>query len=83
MIGVVAGLVGVGFMTGVETLWGDMWARVGLVMVNGGVLDHSITLRFEHKVVGRDSVALGIISLMNVAVVSLGGIGSSLGMTGA
>ena len=65
-------------MTGVGTLWDDVWAHVGLVMVNGGVLDRSI----EHMVVGRDLAALGIVSLTNVAVVGLGGIGSSLGMAG-
>ena len=51
---------------------------MGLVMVNGGVLDRSI----EHRVVGRDSAALGVVSLTNVAVVGLGGIGSRLGMAG-
>ena len=74
---------GVGFVVGVKTLWGDVWAHVGFIMVNGGVLNRSITLGFEHKVVGRDSAALGVISLMNVAIVGLGGIGSSLGMVGA
>ena len=51
---------------------------MGLVMVNGGVLDHSI----EHKVVGHDLAALGIVLLMNMAIVGLGRIGSGLGMTG-
>ena len=67
-----------GFM-GVEALWGDVWACVGLVLVNGGVLNRSI----EHKVVGRDSAAVGIISLANVVVVGLGRVGSNLGMTRA
>ena len=70
---------GVGFVTSIENSWGDVRARVGLVMVNGGVLDRLI----EHKVVGRDSAALGIVSLTNVTVVGLGGIGWSLGMVGA
>ena len=52
---------------------------MGLVMVNGGVLDRLI----EHKVVGCDLAALDVVSLMNVAVVGLGGIGSRLGMMGA
>ena len=52
---------------------------MGLVMVNGGVLDRSI----EHKVVGRNLAALGVVSLTNVAIMGLGGIGRSLGMVGA
>ena len=48
-------------------------------MVNVGVLDRLI----EHKVVGCNLAALGVVSLTNVAVVGLGGIGLSLGMTGA
>ena len=52
---------------------------MGLVMVNRGVLNRSI----EHRVVGHDSAALGIVSLTNMAIVGLGGIGSRLGMTGA
>ena len=68
-----------GFVTGVGTLWDDVWARVGLIMVNRGVLDRLI----EHRVVGRDSAALGVVSLTNVVVVGLGRIGSSLGMAGA
>ena len=54
----------------VEISWGDMWARVGLVMGDWDVLDHSIKLGFENKVVERNLVALG-------------GVGSSLGMAGA
>ena len=56
---------------------------MGPVMGDGGVLDRLIKLGFENKVVEHDSVALGIISLMNVAILGLGGIGSSLGMVGA
>ena len=52
-------------------------------MGDGGVLDRSIELGFESEVVGRDSVALGVVSLTNVAVLGLGGIGSSSGMVGA
>ena len=80
------GLVGVGFVTGIETSWGDIGARMGLV-VGGGSLLHllgcPITLVFGSEVVGRDSVAFGIVSLANVVVVGLGQVGSSLGMTGA
>ena len=52
-----------------------MWARVGLVMGDGGVIDRSIKLGFENEVVEHDSVALGIVSLMNMAVVGLVGLG--------
>ena len=44
-------------------------------MGDGGVLDRSIELGFESEVVGRDSVALGVVSLTNVAVVGLVGLG--------
>ena len=68
---------------GVETSWGDVWARVGLVMGDWDVLDRLIKLGIESKGVARNSVALGIVSLTNVAVLGLGGIGSSSGMAGA
>ena len=68
---------------GVETSWGDMWARVGLVIADGGVLDHSITLGFENEVVEHGLAAFGVISSVNVAAMGLGGVGSSLGMVGA
>ena len=43
-IGVAAGLVGMGFVMVIETSWGDIRARVGLVVADGVVLNHSITL---------------------------------------
>ena len=60
-----------------------MWARVGLIMGDWDVLDHSIKLGFENTGVEHDSVALGVVSLTNVAVLGLGGIGLSSGMVGA
>ena len=72
-----------GFVTGVETSWGDVWARVGLIMGDWDILDRSIGLGIENKGVARDSAALGVVSLTNVAVLGLGGIGSSSGMVGA
>ena len=74
------GLDGVGFMVGEGALWDDVGTWMGLV---GGLLNGSIMLEFEDKVVGRDLAALGVISLMNVAIVGLGRIGSSSGMVGA
>ena len=70
-------------MTGIETSWGDVWAHVGLIMGDWGVLDRSIELGIENKGVECDLVALGVISLTNVAVLGLGGIGLSSGMVGA
>ena len=52
-------------------------------MGNWDVLDRSIELGIESKGVACNSVALGVISLTNVAVLGLGGIGSSSGMVGA
>ena len=75
--------MGMGFVMVVETSWGDIRARVGLVVADGVVIDHSITLGFENKGVERDLAALGVVSLTNVAVLGLGGIGSSSGMVGA
>ena len=68
---------------GVKTSWGDVWAHVGLIIAERGVLDRSITLWFKNEVVECGSAAFGIISLVNVAVMGLGGVGSSLGMVGA
>ena len=56
---------------------------MGLVMGNWDVLDHSIKLGFENKVVECGSAAFGIVLSVNVAVMGLGGVGSSLGMMGA
>ena len=56
---------------------------MGLVMGNWDVLDHSIKLGFENKVVECGSAAFGIVLSVNVAVMGLGGVGSSLGMVGA
>ena len=64
-------------------MWDDVGTWMGLFGGVGGLLDGSIMLEFEDKVVGCDSAALGVILLTNVAVVGLGGIGSSLGMVGA
>ena len=72
-----------GFVTGVETLWGDVWACVGLIIADGGVLNHSIMLGFENEVVECGLAAFGIVSSVNMAVMGLGGVGSSLGMAGA
>ena len=44
-------------------------------MGDGGVLNCSIELGFKNEMVEHDSVALGIISLTNVAVVGLGLLG--------
>ena len=44
-------------------------------MGDGGVLNHLIELGFENEVVERDSVALGIISSVNVVVTGLGMLG--------
>ena len=74
-IGVVAGLVGVGFVTGVETSWGDIDACMGLV-VGGGSSLHLLgcptVLVFGSEVVGRDSAAFSVVSLANVVVAGLG-----------
>ena len=67
---------------GVETSWGDVWARVGLIIADGGVVDHSIMLGFENKVVEGSLAAFGIVSSVNVANMGLGRIGSSLDMVG-
>ena len=67
----------------IEILWGDMWARVGLVIADGGVINHSITLGFKNGVVELGLAAFGVISSVNVAAMGLGGVGSSLGMVGA
>ena len=72
-----------GFVTGVETSWGDVQARVGLIIADGGVLEHSVMLGFENEVVVHSSAAFGIVSLVNVAAMGLGGVGSSLVMAGA
>ena len=75
-----------GFVVGIKTLWGDIGACMGLVMGGGcslHLLGHPIVLVFGSEVVGCDSVAFGIISLVNVVVVGLGQVGSSLGMMGA
>ena len=64
---------GGGFMMGIETLWGDMCACVGLIMGDGGVLE----------VVEHGLGAFGIVLLVNVDVVGLGRVGLSLGMVGA
>ena len=77
------GLNGVGFMVGEGALWDNVGTRIGLVGGVGGLLDGSIALELEDKVVGRNLVALGVVSLTNMAVVGLGGIGWSLGMVGA
>ena len=77
------GLDGVGFTVGEGVLWDDVGTRMGLVGGVGGLLDGLIALELKDKVVGCNSEALGIVSLTNVAVVGLGGIGSSLGMAGA
>ena len=74
---------GVGFVTGVETSWGDVWERVGLVMGDWDVLDRMIELGIKNKGVEHNSVALDIVLLTNVVVLGLGGIGSSSGMAGA
>ena len=55
---------------------------MGLVM-GDGVLNCSIGLGFENKVVEGGSAAFGVVSSMNMAVMGLGGVGSSLGMMGA
>ena len=72
-----------GFVMVVETLWGDVRAHVGLIVADGGVVDHSITLGFENEVVELGSAAFGLVSSVNVAVMGLGGVKSSLGMAGA
>ena len=74
---------GVGFTVGEGALWDDVGTRMGLIGGVGGLLDGSIMLELKDKVVGRDSAALGIVSLTNVAIVGLGGIGLSLDMVGA
>ena len=66
-------------MMGVETSQGDMWAHVRLVMGDWDVLNHLNKLGFENKVVECNLVALGIISLVNVAIVGLGMVGALLG----
>ena len=68
---------------GVGALWGDVQARVGLVMGDWDVLDYSIELGFENEVVERGSAAFGVVSSVNAAVMGLGGIGLSSGMAGA
>ena len=68
---------------GVETSWGDMWAHVGLIMGDGGVLNCSIMLGFENEVVEHSLAAFGVASSVNMAIVGLGGVGSSLGMVRA
>ena len=80
-----AGLVGVGFVTGIETSWGDIGARMGLVVVGGSLLHLlgcPIMLVFGSEVVECDSAAFGVILLANVVVAGLDQVGSSLGMTG-
>ena len=47
------------------------------------VLDRLIELGFENKVVECNLADLGIVLLTNVAIVGLGGIGSSLDMVRA
>ena len=42
---------GGGFVMGVEILWGNVWAQLGLVMGNWDVLNHLIKLGFNNKVV--------------------------------
>ena len=66
---------GVGFVMGVETLWGDVWARVGLIMGDGGVLNCSIMLGFENEVVECSLAPFGVASSANMAVMGLGGVG--------
>ena len=56
---------------------------MGLVMGDWDVLNRSIELGFENKVVERNLAASGVVSLMHVAVVGLGRIGLSLDMVGA
>ena len=72
-----------GVRDGCRNLWSDVQAHVGLVIADGGVINRSITLGFENGVVELGSAAFGIISLVNVGVMGLGGVGSSLGMAGA
>ena len=55
---------------------------MGLVM-GDSVLDCLIGLGFKNKVVEGGSAAFGVVSSVNVAVMGLGGVGSSLGMMGA
>ena len=69
-------------MVGEGTLWGDVGVHIGIVVGGGGSLDHVIMLGFGDKAVGCDSAALGVILLVNRAVVGLGGIGSCLGVFG-
>ena len=57
---------------GAGALWGDVGTRMGLVGGVGGLLDGSIALELEDKVVGRNSVAFGVVSLANVVVAGLG-----------
>ena len=78
--------MGVGFVTGVEASWGDIGARMGLVVGGGGslhLLGRPIALVFGSEIVGCGSVAFGVVSLANVVVAGLGRVGSSLGMMGA
>ena len=41
------------------TMWGSVWAHVGLVMGTGGVLNHLITLGFKNEVVEHGLAAFG------------------------
>ena len=78
--------MGVGFVTGVEASWGDIGARMGLVVGGGGslhLLGRPIALVFGSEVVGRDSAVFGVDSLANVVVAGLGRVGSSLEVVGA
>ena len=75
--------MGVGFVTGVEASWGDIGARMGLVVGGGSslhLLGCPIALVFGSEVVGCDSAAFGIDSLANMVVAGLGRGGLSLGM---
>ena len=64
-------------MVGVGALLGDVGAHMGLVMRGGGsfqLLGCLIALVFGSEVVGHDSVAFGIVSLVNRAVMGLGSV---------
>ena len=70
-------------MVGKGTLWGDMGVHMGVIVGRGGSLDCAIVLGFGDEAVGHDLVDLGVILLVNGAVVGLGVIGSSLGVIGS
>ena len=64
---------GVGSMVGEGTLWGDMGVHMGLTVGIEDLPNGLMTLEFEHKVVGHDSVAFGVVLLVRWVWECLGG----------